>query len=166
MNWDAIAALSELLAAIGVVVSLLYLALQVRQNTDHVRLNSESLGMAHEMGGAQMAVDISMALASDPEFSDLVRRAIRGEGELTPVERFRFASYMLGSVTVFQAGHYNYRRGFADSEAWSGHERQMMRMMSSPAARAWWVRAGPQFSAPFAEYMDGLLGSDASGGES
>ncbi len=76
MNWEAIAALAELAAAIGVVVSLVYLALQVRQNTDQVRLNSESLGMAHEMGGAQMSVDIALAVATDAELSELVRRAM------------------------------------------------------------------------------------------
>ena len=33
MNWDAIGALSELLGATAVVVSIIYLALQVRQNS-------------------------------------------------------------------------------------------------------------------------------------
>ncbi len=33
MNWDAIGAVSEVAAAIGVVVSLVYLAVQIRENT-------------------------------------------------------------------------------------------------------------------------------------
>ena len=37
MNWDAIGAIAERLGAIGVVVSLLYLATQIRQNTKSVR---------------------------------------------------------------------------------------------------------------------------------
>ena len=40
MNWDAFGALAELLGAIGVVASLIYLATQVRQNSRHVRSQS------------------------------------------------------------------------------------------------------------------------------
>ena len=37
MNWDAIGAIAELLGAIGVIASLVYLATQIRQNTATVR---------------------------------------------------------------------------------------------------------------------------------
>ena len=39
MNWDAVGAISESVGALGVIVSLIYLALQVRQNTQQVRLS-------------------------------------------------------------------------------------------------------------------------------
>ena len=41
MNWDAVAALAELLAALAVVASLVYLAVQVRQNTRQARLAAQ-----------------------------------------------------------------------------------------------------------------------------
>jgi hypothetical protein len=39
MNWDTIGAIAESLGASGVIVSLIYLALQVRQNTQQIRLS-------------------------------------------------------------------------------------------------------------------------------
>jgi hypothetical protein len=33
MNWDAIGAIAELLGAVGVIASLIYLAMQLKQNT-------------------------------------------------------------------------------------------------------------------------------------
>ncbi len=33
MNWDAIGAIAELFGAVGVIASLVYLAVQIRQNT-------------------------------------------------------------------------------------------------------------------------------------
>ncbi len=157
MNWDAVAALAELLAAVGVVASLVYLALQVRQNTAQVRLNSESLGMAHEMGGAQMSVSIALAAATDRELSELLRRGMNLEGELSASERVRFGSFLYAALAGFQAGYYNYRKGFADPGAWQGHESDMIQTMSSPGARAWWPRARMRFSPQFAEYVDGIL---------
>ena len=37
MNWDAVGAIAELLAAIGALAALIYLALQLRHNTEALR---------------------------------------------------------------------------------------------------------------------------------
>jgi len=37
MNWDAIGATAELLGAVGVIASLVYLATQIRQSRDQIR---------------------------------------------------------------------------------------------------------------------------------
>ena len=37
MNWDAIGAIAELLGAIGVIASLVYLAGQIRQSREQMR---------------------------------------------------------------------------------------------------------------------------------
>ena len=39
MNWDAVGAIAESAGALGVIASLIYLALQVRQNTKQIRLS-------------------------------------------------------------------------------------------------------------------------------
>lgn len=157
MNWDAISAIAEMLAAAGVIISLAYLSLQVRQNTDQVRHNSDSLGMAHEMGGAQMSVDIALAVATDPELGELLRRMMIEGSELTSVEHLRFGSFMYAAMAGFQAGYYNYRKGFADSGAWQGHEGDLKVMLRSTGARRWWPGARGRFSPEFAQYVDGLL---------
>ena len=40
MNWDAIGAIAELLGAVGVIASLVYLATQMRQNTRAMRASA------------------------------------------------------------------------------------------------------------------------------
>lgn len=37
MNWDALGAIGEMLGAIGVIATLLYLSVQIRQNTRAIR---------------------------------------------------------------------------------------------------------------------------------
>jgi hypothetical protein len=43
MSWDGISAIAELVAAIGVVASLAYLAVQIRQNTRHIDFNTRAV---------------------------------------------------------------------------------------------------------------------------
>ena len=40
MNWDAVGALAELAGAAGVIVSFIYLGMQIRQNTRSIRASS------------------------------------------------------------------------------------------------------------------------------
>ena len=46
MNWDAIGAIGEVLGAVGVIVTLIYLARQIRQNSR--QLMGASLIAVHE----------------------------------------------------------------------------------------------------------------------
>jgi hypothetical protein len=43
MNWDAIGAVAELLGAIGVIASLVYLATQIRQSREQTSQNTRAL---------------------------------------------------------------------------------------------------------------------------
>ena len=60
MNLEDLGNLGEFLAAIGVIVSLIYLALQIRQNTKSVRA-STSRETARDIAG------LSEMVARDPE---------------------------------------------------------------------------------------------------
>ena len=43
MNWDAIGAIAELLGAIGVIASLVYLATQIRHSRDQMSQNTRAM---------------------------------------------------------------------------------------------------------------------------
>ena len=64
MNWESISALAELLGAIGVIASLLYVAAQIRQNTRATRAAS-----ARE--AAYRYADWNKQVCSNEEFGKL-----------------------------------------------------------------------------------------------
>ncbi|MFT4562959.1 MAG: hypothetical protein ACI9BW_002710 [Gammaproteobacteria bacterium] len=43
MNWDALGAISELVGALAVVATLVYLAIQIRQNTKQIEENTSTV---------------------------------------------------------------------------------------------------------------------------
>ena len=78
MNWDAIAAVAEVAGAIGVIVTLLYLALQVRQN--NALMQSEA-----SIAYAEMRRGSYRALSEDTTMLSIILKTANGE-ELSPVE--------------------------------------------------------------------------------
>lgn len=75
MNWDAIAAIGELLGSVGVLVTLVYLALQIRQNTasleDNKRFAQAQVYQARANAVNQMVKDFAdpsvMSKLVDPD---------------------------------------------------------------------------------------------------
>ena len=60
MNWDAIGAIAELLGAVGVIVTLAYLAQQISQNTRTVRSSAAA-------ALAQTNNSVGLALVQDAD---------------------------------------------------------------------------------------------------
>jgi len=87
MNWEAIGAIGEVVGAAGVIASLMYLAVQIRQNTKSVRRAS----------ARQSSEKNAVALRGLADYSDLFSGDHMGLdriAELNPSERTRFNMVM------------------------------------------------------------------------
>ena len=87
MNWDAVA---EVLGAFGVIASLAYLAVQIRQNTFSMdRTARAAKGAAYQdfLGYFQNSM---MPLAFDETISEIIRRGMIDFDSLSEAETFRF----------------------------------------------------------------------------
>jgi hypothetical protein len=88
MNWNAVGAIGEILGALAVFISLVYLASQIRANTLQSRASM----------AASITVEQSRLLESlgDPSLAKVAMKLVQGE-VLDPVERFRFVAIMPGA---------------------------------------------------------------------
>jgi hypothetical protein len=90
MNWDAVGAMAELLGAIGVILSLVYLAMQIRQNTKSLE-DTRRLALAQSYEHrAQMAHDSILQLRdSEHALEAITRFHQEGADSLTEIEHAR-----------------------------------------------------------------------------
>lgn len=144
--------LSQIVGALGVIVSVLYLAAEVRQNTRAVRA-----------GTFQTLTELSVALrtfpAQDPASAQLWLKAVAHPDSLDPVEQIRWSAYVGAVYRQFENVHYQYRTGMLDEELWPGYD-HMFRVYSARPGYGRWYRAHAQaFSRPFRAYMADVLRS-------
>jgi hypothetical protein len=85
MNWEAIGAVGEILGAVAVVVSLVYLATQIRQNSRSVNIESERF--LNESWNT-----IQRDLATDEGIADIINRGLNDYVSLAPAEKGVFHS--------------------------------------------------------------------------
>ena len=98
MNWEAIAAIGESVGALGVIASVVYLAIQVR------RAIAESRASPFHKIFEGLATHTNYMFG--PENADLVASGFRSYGSLTGPERMRFDLLMSNLVNYFEASYY------------------------------------------------------------
>lgn len=151
MNWDAIGALSELIGAVAVIATLLYLATQVRQGTQAIR--STNLGT---WINAQLAANSMMAQNADFHEDALSRRR-----ELTDEERWRFATHMAAAFNTAEVVWLFHLARTVDDPFFESKMNVVKRSLDYPGIAAWWDDWADSYDPRFVEYVNGLRGDDA-----
>jgi len=157
MNWDAIAAAAEILAAIGVIVSLIYLGQQIRSQTLETRL-----AFASELVN-QLNL-IYSDLSTDAQLSELWVKGLQEFGALSPPERARFSAFAGRLLRIVEAVFHQYRCGRIDDTVWKGIDASVKDLCLYPGMRDWWGSRAHWFSGEFNEHMKSYLAEASSPG--
>ena len=96
MNWEAIGAIGEILGAAGVIVTLAYLAVQMRQSN---RLAKRAAVQGVLAGRAEM----NRFIASDPVLNELVWKGMESPDELDEGEWRRFEAVFSTVIRHYEA---------------------------------------------------------------
>ena len=150
MNWEAIAAGAELLAATGVVASLLYLSLQVRQNTTALRAATFQSIIGFATGFAE-------SVARDGDLARLFNEGLANAESGNDVDRFRFHFQMIALFRRFENMHYQSRMQLLDDAEWEGLRASLDTMLLRPGGRAWWKSNATLFNRRFREFIENRI---------
>jgi hypothetical protein len=148
MNWEALGAIAETIAGIAVLITLIYLAIQVRQNT---AMSRETI----LRNQTDRNMDNSKFIAGTPGLMDIYIRAMDDPDQVTREERWRFGSYMYGMFLDFQeAYHFNKSRRQKDYW-WPMIRKNISFYLSRPGGKAWWASQGSNMlDSEFVAFVD------------
>ena len=150
LNWDAIGAIAELLGAVGVIASVLYLAVQIRSNT-----RSQESTVQHSLH--EETVTRMMVFAQDSDLAERLIRADESWDQLTKVEKAQVASFMRAVFKGFENIYLQYLRGYYAEEDIVG-TKEAIRLNVRPTYFArLWVREKVTFRASFQDFVDKIV---------
>jgi hypothetical protein len=146
MNWDAIGAVANLVAALAVVVSLLYLAMQVKSNTESARTSTYQ-AVVSEFGA------LNRAMAATPDLSMLFVRAMEDFDSLCAEDKARSSQLFFVCFHNFENMYYQYRKGYLEADVWLGWQRLILSYHARPGFQVWWSLRADVFSKSFVEFL-------------
>jgi hypothetical protein len=147
VNWNAIGAMGELIGAVGVIISVVYLAVQVRQNTRSVRgAVYDSLATSLEHLNRPLVENADLARALSAVTEDWTTA--------TEDDRARVVHFYSAAFKLFENVHYQHSQGLIEEELWKGWERLMLTYFWSPGVMTWWPTRRGAYSETFGRYLE------------
>ncbi len=147
MTLEDLGNLGEFLAALGVLVTLIYLAIQIRQNT-HATRASTALEATRDQSAAMYQLN------SDAELNRIFYQGCRDFESLSREEQRRFATYMTSTLRSLENILYQTEHGTLDREAWVGIREQIKYVFSQPGTIVWWKRAQNLFNPQLRQFVE------------
>jgi len=150
MTSEQVVAISQSVAAVGVILSLVFLAIQLRQNTRAVRASSiqnlvQSLSDTAEFNvDNEYLVPIMLKANTQPE-------------SLTGEERARLHFWFVMAFRRFEGVYFQRKLGLVDSAITDGFERSHLSILASKSGQTWWADGKTIFNSGFVAYIDEQL---------
>ena len=144
---ETLAALGEFISAIGVLISLIYLAIQIRQNTQTVRASAYH-------GAATEWLTFTAQLANDAEQAELYHQGRIAPGELTPEKMRRFDLLLDTNLGLTENVYLQYRLGFLPQSNQDRFAALLRAQFQTEGVREHWRRRRAFYTAEFVAYIE------------
>jgi hypothetical protein len=152
MTLEDLGNIGEFVAAVGVIVSLIYLAIQIRRNTGSVR--------AATFQNVSKAWQDWMYSLSEGDTFPLFYRGCFDPTSLNDMEGVQYWLLVRALFRGYENDHYQYNQGAFDAKAWEGYRESLRNdILSIPGIRAVWMLDRQNYNKAFAEYVDQELKS-------
>jgi hypothetical protein len=145
-----LASVGSLVSAIAVLVSLLYVAQQTRQNTRHTQA-------LIQQGRAVQSSDYPLRWAENEALADLYIRGNAGDRSLTRVEAMRYSMLIVSLFWYFEDQFHQHRDGLVADDRFAGSAATLAINLRWPGFRVCWRQNRYLYGAQFREFMDDIL---------
>jgi hypothetical protein len=149
MNWDALSAISQLIGSLAVVLSVLYLAVQVHQSTRVAKL-------AMQDAAATALRDVTKPLMENAELERIWRVGLEDISALSIEERARFFHAVYQFLKAFETIHFHYVYGMMDRDLWQGWHGLLRHYVVAPGMAHYWKLRPEVFSERFRNFVNSL----------
>jgi hypothetical protein len=142
VNWEAVGAVGETLGALGVIVSLVYLASQIRMQNRESRVSAatEWTNQWNQFLGS---------FAEHSELSEIWMKGTRDFSALNPAETVQLSSHLGRIFRVGENIYDQYEQGLFEPKSWRGVQRTLEDLTRFPGVKAWWPTRSHWYSDEF-----------------
>lgn len=147
MKLEKLSLITEIVGSIAIVVTLIFLTVEVRQNTEALNAQSRQSVLA----AAQTELLFS---AEHPNITS----ALVKSGSLTTEDNVQIDAYFTAALRAREYAWLQYQNGTIDNDQWSTELVVIKSIFSSPRIRLWWNKLGhTYFSTDFSAFITNVI---------
>ncbi len=149
MNWEAFGATGELLGGTAVLISLIYVSLQVRAGRQALQTSTRDSVF-------RQLQEWNYVVMGDPILGDIFQRGAADLDSLDRVERARFAHSMYSFFKLFENIYLHHLDGSVPADLWEGNLPILELYGTQPGGCAYWIERRDAFDRRFVAVLEAM----------
>ena len=154
MNWEAIGAIGEIAGALGVVLTLVYLSVQLRQNTKAMQITAIQNTMEN-------SAHFSELLSTDDDLADVFWLGLEDPGALDANQMKKFINALNVFLRRESVAFYLNREGTMPDHLWVARVAALTGPLNQPGLRMYLDVAGETLPSDFFEFLEEVSSHDS-----
>jgi hypothetical protein len=150
MTLSDLASIGSLVSGMAVLVSLIYMNLQTRQNTKHTMA-------LIQQGRTEGITDWLNALASDPSLLECYLRGTAADPSMNDLEAARYVVLSTARFYSYEDQFYQHQEGLLGEARFAGLLEAAKGSLRSPGSRTSWTLMRATFGTGFRKFMDDIM---------
>jgi len=150
MTLENIYYVGQTIAVVALLISILFVGYQIRQNTKAIRATSH-----HAI--TDSFNQINALIISDPKVARLWRLGITGSAELNEDDATSFSLMVLAYMRIFETLYYQYKNGTMDKKLFDAELNTLKWTAANPGFREWWAKNPISLSNDYRDFINGLI---------
>jgi len=152
LSLQEVGSIGEFVSAIAVVISLVYLAFQVRDNSRFIKRNSEFLQATHDVSSNDGLMQFRKNYFDHPELIDIEHRGNRSE-DLNREDAAKYNLLVSGTFESHFTYYLQHERGLTSDAVWNYWSTHFDDYCKHAGVQRWWIKSEHRFSDGFRQYI-------------
>jgi hypothetical protein len=153
VNWEAVGAVGELVGALAVFSTLIYLAMQIRQNTASVKAAAVDAAITH-------VSNIREVISSHDDVAEIYVQGNKDPTKLDEKALVRYRLLMHNILMSISNIHAQSQLPGLSRSNWESQVTILKRILDTPGVTWFWDNYRLEFEESFREEVDQLRGQD------
>ncbi|CAD5967443.1 MULTISPECIES: hypothetical protein [Planktothrix] len=138
---------TDIIQTIVIVVSLIYVAIQVRESTRATK------GATYQSIITAFA-EIESRISQDAEVAKIYRLGQASSDKFNETQLARFNELMSSFFNLYENLYYQYNNKLLEEELWAGWGQNIRDHLAQPGVAAWWKSKSYLYAKSFREYIN------------
>ena len=128
MSWDSVSAVSEVIAAIAVVISLIYISAQVRSGAETFKTTFRDSSFSSLM-------EYNYAILADEDLAWIFHKGMRNLDQLSEIQLARALHVFYAFFKLWENIYLHYLAGSVDDSVWKNNSKVLFTYGAMPGAQ-------------------------------
>ena len=150
MNWEAVSAIGEIAGAAGVIITLGYLSVQIRQNTKASRITAMQTATENSSRFSELLIGY-------PDVSNAFWQGLRDPEALSPAELRQFVAMLNVFMRRESMAFYLHKEGVMPDDLWAARVGALSGILNQPGMHVYLDMAASTLPAEFVDFLREIL---------